>query len=130
MIHHPFTVLNPMGLETPSVLTVVDIQHEFFPEFFSPKILHWRRVAYRRSVAEAVVIIAISEYVKGTLVENMLPIRRRSRSSTSGSAGSSVPWRTRRSFGEFQGGTGSDARSCITRQPRGPIRITGGFLNP
>ena len=69
VIHHPFTVLNPMGLETPSVLTVVDIQHEFFPEFFSPKILRWRRVAYRRSVAEAVVIIAISEYVKGTLVE-------------------------------------------------------------
>jgi glycosyltransferase involved in cell wall biosynthesis len=69
VVHHPFTVLNPAGLKAPSVLTVHDIQHEYYPGFFPPKILRWRQAVYGKSVAEATVVIAISEHVKRTLVD-------------------------------------------------------------
>jgi glycosyltransferase involved in cell wall biosynthesis len=69
VIHHPFTVLNPRGLATPSVLTFWDMQQEFFPEFFSTRELRWRRRTYRPSAEEATRIIVSSEFTKKCLVE-------------------------------------------------------------
>ena len=69
LIHHPFSMLNPVGTRIPSVLTFHDMQHEFFPEFFSPFDLGQRREFYRRSAEEATRIIAISEHAKSCLVE-------------------------------------------------------------
>jgi glycosyltransferase involved in cell wall biosynthesis len=69
LIHHPFSILNPMGLKTPSVLTFIDMQHEIFPEYFSPRDLNARKRLYRQSAEEATRIVAISGHVKNCLVE-------------------------------------------------------------
>lgn len=69
VIHHPFNVLNPIGLATPSVLTINDIQHEYHPEFFSAVDLQKRRMKFRLSVAEARRIITISDYTRRCVME-------------------------------------------------------------
>jgi len=69
VVHHPFTTVNTPGLRRPSVLTVHDLQHEFFPEHFAPGELARRRRAYPASARGATRVIAISAHVKGTLVE-------------------------------------------------------------
>lgn len=68
VIHHPFSVLDPIGLKIPSVLTFLDMQHEFFPEFFSRLELRFRRAFSRASAEQATRVIAISNYVKESLV--------------------------------------------------------------
>jgi glycosyltransferase involved in cell wall biosynthesis len=72
IIHHPFSILNPMGLKIPSVLTFIDMQHEFFPENFSSNDLKARKALYRPSAEQAARIIAISEHAKSCLVERYL----------------------------------------------------------
>ncbi len=69
VMHHPFTVLTPPGLSTPSVLTFHDMQQEYSPEFFSARELRWRRHTYRSSAEEATRIIAISEFTKQCLTD-------------------------------------------------------------
>jgi glycosyltransferase involved in cell wall biosynthesis len=69
IIHHPLTILNPMRTKVPSVLTFVDMQHEFFPQFFSPGEMKMRKAFYRPSAERAARIIAISGHVKSSLVE-------------------------------------------------------------
>jgi glycosyltransferase involved in cell wall biosynthesis len=69
VLHHPFSILNPPGLKIPSVLTFHDMQHEFFPEFFSGAEMRTRREFSRKSAREATRIIAISEHVKSSLVD-------------------------------------------------------------
>lgn len=69
VVHHPFTTMKPEWSRFPSVLTFHDMQHEFYPEFFSPKELHNRRQSYRSSAESATRVIAISEYSKKTLID-------------------------------------------------------------
>ena len=69
IIHHPFSDIRSPGLKTPAVLTFLDMQQEFYPDFFSPTELKVRRESFRPSVAKAVRIMAISEHVKQCLVD-------------------------------------------------------------
>ena len=69
LIHHPFTVLTPPGISTPSVLTFWDMQHEFFPEFFEPLDLRKRRRIYPASAHEATRIIVSAAFTRDCLVE-------------------------------------------------------------
>lgn len=69
VIHHPFSILNPLQLDIPSVLTFHDMQHEFLPEYFSPYEMKVRNEFYRPSAQQATRIIAISEHAKACLVE-------------------------------------------------------------
>lgn len=68
VIHHPFTVLTPPGITTPSVLTFWDMQHEFFPEFFSRTELLKRKRLYRASAERATRIIVSAAFTKECLV--------------------------------------------------------------
>jgi len=68
-IHHPFTVLTPIGSGTPAVLTFWDMQHEFFPEFFDRVTLQRRRRNYRASAEEAERIIVSAGFTKECLIE-------------------------------------------------------------
>jgi glycosyltransferase involved in cell wall biosynthesis len=68
VIHHPFTVLTPPGIKIPSVLTFWDMQHEFFPEFFSHHELAKRRRLYRASAENATRIIVSAAFTKECLV--------------------------------------------------------------
>jgi glycosyltransferase involved in cell wall biosynthesis len=69
IIHHPFTFMSTNWYEKPSVLTFMDMQHEFYPGFFSQSELEFRRKNYLPSAQMATRIISISEYSKRCLVE-------------------------------------------------------------
>ncbi|MEN8263817.1 MAG: glycosyltransferase family 1 protein [Nitrospirota bacterium] len=68
LIHHMFTIL-PYVSDTTTILTVHDIQQEYFPDFFSQKELEERRNSHRPSAEKADHIIAISQFTKDTLIE-------------------------------------------------------------
>jgi glycosyltransferase involved in cell wall biosynthesis len=70
-IHFPLTVMLPRVKHPPAAVSLLDIQHVFFPEFFSGAELAYRHVVYSWSLRRARVVIAISEHVKRTLVERM-----------------------------------------------------------
>lgn len=69
LIHHPFTVMSPLGSGIPGVLTFWDMQHEFFPEFFNRLELRKRRQIYPASAREAERIIVSSGFTGECLVE-------------------------------------------------------------
>jgi len=69
VIHHPFTILDPINLQTPTVLTFWDMQQEYFPEFFSTLELHLRKNYYRRSAEKATHIITCASFTKNCLAE-------------------------------------------------------------
>jgi glycosyltransferase involved in cell wall biosynthesis len=69
VLHHPFTVLTPPGLTTPSVLTFWDMQQEFYPEFFSPAELRKRKRTFRSSAEQATRVIVSAEFTRKCLVE-------------------------------------------------------------
>ena len=70
-LHFPLTLAIPRGSRAPAATSILDLQHELFPEFFSRTELVYRRVAYRAAVRESRLVIAISEHVKETIVERL-----------------------------------------------------------
>ena len=70
-IHFPLTIMLPRVDRPPAAISLLDIQHLFFPEFFSRAELLYRRIAYGWSLRNARAVIAISRHVKETLVERM-----------------------------------------------------------
>ncbi|MDP6490176.1 MAG: glycosyltransferase family 1 protein [Kiritimatiellia bacterium] len=59
----------PIGIETPSVLTVVDVQHLHRPEHYGLFDTHFRRAIYPPSLDKSRRIIAISHATKQDLVK-------------------------------------------------------------
>jgi glycosyltransferase involved in cell wall biosynthesis len=70
-IHFPLTVTVPDVRRPPSALTMLDVQHEYHPEFFPRWELLYRRAVYPRCARRAGLIIAISGHVKETLVDRL-----------------------------------------------------------
>lgn len=69
VVHNPLTNVRPLAFTRPSVLTFYDMQHEYYPQLFSPRELSRRKAKYEKAVHLATRIIAISEHVKLSLVE-------------------------------------------------------------
>lgn len=71
VVHFPFTTISQafFNLKTPIVLTIHDIQQEYYPEYFDEKTMNIRNQLYRPSAGRADMIIAISEATKKSLVE-------------------------------------------------------------
>jgi glycosyltransferase involved in cell wall biosynthesis len=69
VIHHPFTILEPLGLKIPSVLTFWDMQQEFYPEFFNRREMRFRNYSFPASAQQATRIIVSSSFTKKCLVE-------------------------------------------------------------
>jgi len=69
IIHYPFTIMTPQVTDRPTVLTFWDMQHEFYPEFFSKKDLEFRSKMYKKSVQQATCVIVSAEFTKQCLVE-------------------------------------------------------------
>jgi glycosyltransferase involved in cell wall biosynthesis len=69
LVHFPQSVMDPLTLSLPSVLTLHDIQHEYHPEFFAPQELQFRRRTYKPSAEKASLIITDTEFTRQTLVE-------------------------------------------------------------
>jgi glycosyltransferase involved in cell wall biosynthesis len=69
-VHFPLSVMiPPPGDTAPAAVTVHDLQHETYPEFFSRAELAYRRILYKRSVTSSRIVIAISEHARETLIE-------------------------------------------------------------
>lgn len=68
LIHYPATIITPLSISLPCILTFHDMQQEFFPEFFSKNELLHRKMTYEPSARKAAKIIVDSEFVKQTLI--------------------------------------------------------------
>lgn len=69
LVHYPATLIRPLTLTTPCVLTVFDLQHEYYPEHFTPAEMAWRAQSYRPSVHKAAHLLTPSQYTATTLTE-------------------------------------------------------------
>jgi glycosyltransferase involved in cell wall biosynthesis len=70
-LHFPLTITIPRGTGVPAATSVLDLQHELFPRFFSRAELTYRRVAYGAAVRSSRLVVAISDHVKETIVERL-----------------------------------------------------------
>ena len=68
--HFPLTVMLPR-VGVPAAITVHDLQHEVFPEFFSRAELAYRRRVYGWTVRKSRIVITISEHAREALVERL-----------------------------------------------------------
>jgi glycosyltransferase involved in cell wall biosynthesis len=69
LLHFPQTIIYPLLVQTPAILTFFDLQHEYYPEFFTYTELGQRDVIYPSSVQKAVCLIVPTEYTRRTLIE-------------------------------------------------------------
>ncbi len=69
LVHYPRTLIYPLSIATPCVLTFFDMQHEYYPQFFTEDELAARARTYRPSVEKAVHLIVPSDYTRRTLQE-------------------------------------------------------------
>lgn len=67
----PLMSLDPRPIRIPSIVTIPDIQHEFYPEFFTKEELSLRKKYIMPSCELATEIITISEFSKITFVEKL-----------------------------------------------------------
>ena len=73
----PFSALYPRPVPRPSVMTLVDIQETFYPEFFTPAERYMRALHFPGSTRMADRVITISEFSRRTLIEHhRLPAER------------------------------------------------------
>ncbi|HYN10662.1 MAG TPA: glycosyltransferase family 1 protein [Vicinamibacterales bacterium] len=67
VVHFPY-VAHYEHSSVPAVLTMHDLQHRHFPQFFSKSHLAWREEAYPAAMAHAAVVIADSEFVRDDII--------------------------------------------------------------
>ena len=65
----PMTNLDPRHLPIPTVVTIADIQQEYYPEFFTRAELQARALMYSPSCQEATAVITISDFSKQCMIE-------------------------------------------------------------
>ena len=70
-LHFPLSVMLPPVSEPPAVSTVLDVQHEFFPEFFPRAELAYRKLAYGWTVRRSRLVVTISEHAARTIAERL-----------------------------------------------------------
>jgi glycosyltransferase involved in cell wall biosynthesis len=70
-IHFPLSIMLPPLDSPPAATTVLDVQHEVFPEFFSRAELAYRRRVYGWTVRRSRIVITISEHARAALVDRL-----------------------------------------------------------
>jgi glycosyltransferase involved in cell wall biosynthesis len=68
-IHFPLGVMLPRLDRPPAAATVHDLQHEELPGFFSRSQQAYRHRVYGWTIRTSRIVIAISEYIRGSLIE-------------------------------------------------------------
>jgi glycosyltransferase involved in cell wall biosynthesis len=71
VLHFPFSTMIPRVMSVPTVTSILDVQHEYLPEFFSHSELAYRKLVYGRSARDSDLVIAISEHAGTTLIERL-----------------------------------------------------------
>lgn len=70
VLHFPATTIHPLELKSvPILLTFFDLQHEYYPEFFTKNQLASRAKTFRPSVEKAHKLIAPSAHTRDNLIE-------------------------------------------------------------
>ena len=69
VVHFPLTVMIPRVTTPPAVTTVLDLQHEFLPGFFSRAELAYRRAVYGWSIRKSRLVVTISEHAARAVLE-------------------------------------------------------------
>jgi glycosyltransferase involved in cell wall biosynthesis len=70
-VHFPLTVTVPRMSDLPTATTILDVQHELLPQFFSRAERAYRRVVYARSARESERVITISRHAAAAIVEHL-----------------------------------------------------------
>jgi len=70
-IHFPLTVTVPRMSDLPTATTILDVQHELLPQFFSRAERAYRRVVYARSARESERVITISHHAAAAIAEHL-----------------------------------------------------------
>jgi len=70
-IHFPLSVMIPPVGEPPAVSSVLDVQHEELPEFFSSGERAYRKLVYGWTVRRSRLVVTISHHGARTLVERL-----------------------------------------------------------
>jgi glycosyltransferase involved in cell wall biosynthesis len=70
-IHFPLSVMIPRVTEPPAVSSVLDLQHELLPEFFSRAERAYRRRVYGWTVRTSRLVVTISHHAAATIVERL-----------------------------------------------------------
>ena len=70
-LHFPLSVMLPPVSAPPAVTSVLDVQHEFFPEFFPRAEVAYRKVVYLRTVRRSRLVITISEHAATAIRERL-----------------------------------------------------------
>ena len=65
----PLINLAPRHIRLPSVVSIPDLQPEFYPDFFRKDLLKWSRMRYPASCRNATKVITFSEFSRSTMVE-------------------------------------------------------------
>ena len=65
----PLIYLTPSVLDLPSVISIPDLQPEFYPDFFTKDLARWSRKRYPASCRDATKIITLSEFSRDTIIE-------------------------------------------------------------
>jgi glycosyltransferase involved in cell wall biosynthesis len=71
VVYFPLSFFYPRPLPLPVLLHVPDIQHEYFPEYFPPEQLAWRRERIPESIALADAVITYTSFSASGLREKL-----------------------------------------------------------
>lgn len=69
ILYCPFSAATYKENGIPTVSTILDIQHEYYPQFFEPQELQHRRKFYQDIVKKVERVVCISDYTKNTFCE-------------------------------------------------------------
>lgn len=69
VVHFPLTVMIPRVTAPPAITTVLDLQHEFLPGFFSRAERAYRRAVYGWSIRTSRLVVTISEHAARAVIE-------------------------------------------------------------
>ena len=71
VLHFPFSTMVPTVESVPTVSSILDVQHEYIPEFFSKPEIAYRRLIYGRTARKSDLVIAISHHAADTLHDRL-----------------------------------------------------------
>jgi len=64
----PLLILDPLDCPVPSVFTIPDMQHEYFPNFFDKSVLQWRKTYFQLSADRADMILTLSNNSRNDII--------------------------------------------------------------
>ncbi len=65
----PLINLAPRHIHLPSIVSIPDLQPEYYPDFFSKDLLEWSRRRYPASCRETTKVITFSEFSRATIID-------------------------------------------------------------